>query len=114
MDALTLAILTLATWRLSYLLVYEGGPWNIVGRFRKALGVAWADHTVQKQGYTTYERVCSANWMLGRLLCCFYCTSVWVALGLVVLVQPGRQWWAVYALAVSGGASLLERVTNND
>ena len=47
----------LATWRVTHLLAYEDGPWDVFVRLRAALG----------------------NGVLGRLLDCFQCVSVWVS-----------------------------------
>jgi len=80
-DLLTLA---LATWRLSYLLVYEDAPWRFMTRLRE-----WND--------------------LGGLLRCIYCTSVWTAIGCWALWQVVPV--VVYVLAVSGLAMMLWRYT---
>ena len=53
---LTLGIL--AVWRVTHLLQAEDGPWDMVVRFRLWL----------------------ADGFWGRLLDCFYCLSIWVAL----------------------------------
>lgn len=49
--------------------------------------------------------------MVGRLLACFYCLSVWTALPFALfvggtLVERAVTWWAI-----SGAAILLERMT---
>jgi hypothetical protein len=48
--------------------------------------------------------------MLGKMMDCFYCLSVWVAVPLACFVTPGLVERGVAWLAVSGGACLLERI----
>ena len=83
---LTLGIL--ATWRITHLLNAEDGPWNVIARFRRALG----------QG------------ILGHLLDCFYCLSLWIALPLGFTI--GQDWLErpLLWLALSAGAIALERL----
>lgn len=79
----------LGVWRVSHLVTAEDGPWGIIATAR-----GWAGHGV-----------------LGQLLDCFNCTSLWVS-AVSVLAAPAP--WATRpatALALSGGAILLERVT---
>jgi len=82
----------LAVWRVTHLIVVEDGPWDLLVRLR---------------------RVASAI-ALERLVACFYCASVWVALGFALMIT--REWRAlvVFVPALSGGAILLERATNRD
>lgn len=82
----------LATWRLSHLIVAEDGPWDVVVRVRRRAG----------------------SGTFGRLMDCFYCTSLWIAAPLALVVTREPWAWLVAWLAVSGGACLLERVTAGD
>ena len=84
MTLLDLLLLSLAAWRLSYLIASEEGPYHILTRFR-------------------------ARFSLGGLTTCIYCLSVWMALGVYVLYQ----YWQppVYVLAVSGLALMLRSYT---
>jgi len=84
-----LTIGILAVWRVSHLLYAEDGPGDIFARLRRSAG----------QGF----------W--GRLLDCFYCTSLWVALPLAAWL--GETWKQRLLLwpALSAGAILLERLT---
>jgi hypothetical protein len=78
----------LATWRVAHLLAYEDGPWDIVARLRAALGEGG----------------------LGRLLDCFYCLSLWVALPVAFAVASGPAGWVLAWLALSGAAAIIERL----
>lgn len=79
----------LTVWRLTHLLYGEDGPWGIFVRLRHAAG----------------------NGFLGRLLDCFYCLSLWIALP--IAIGLGDSWPERLCLwpALSAGAILLERLT---
>jgi hypothetical protein len=79
----------LATWRVSFLLTQEDGPWDVFARLRRA----------------------TANSMPGRALECLYCTSVWVAAPIALWITPFGVRWVVTWLAISGAACLLHRAT---
>jgi hypothetical protein len=82
----------LAVWRVTHLAVVEDGPFDV---FVKLRGVA-------------------AAVKLERLVGCFYCASVWVALAAALLIT--REWRALvlFVPAFSGGAIVLERATNRE
>ena len=78
----------LAVWRVTHLLHAEDGPWDLLARFRGLFGDGPA----------------------GRLLDCFYCLSLWVAIPAAWLI--GRSWKERLFLwpALSAGAILCERI----
>lgn len=88
MTATTFCVAALAVWRLTHLLHAEAGPADALARWRAALGDGWA----------------------GRLVGCFHCLSLGVALlPLAWLAErPADALWAWPAL--SGAAGLAERV----
>lgn len=76
----------LVTWRLTALLCYDDGPFGIVRVLRTML----------------------ARIGMAKLLECFHCTSVWIALGVAVALYEVNLsavllWWAL-----AGAASFLE------
>src|SRR5258707_1381651 len=71
---------SLATWRLTHLLVEEDGPADVVVRLRARAGESW----------------------IGELMDCFYCLSTWVAAPLAVAVTPRRRDTPLVWLALSG------------
>jgi hypothetical protein len=79
----------LATWRITHLLHAEDGPWDVLFRLRRRVG----------------------NSVLGSIMDCFYCMSLWVAAPLAFWL--GETWKERLLLwpAISGGAALLERLT---
>lgn len=78
----------LATWRVTHLLAREDGPGDIIVRFRVLLGES----------------------IVGRLMDCFHCLSLWIAAAAALFVSRRPVEWLVCWLALSGGACLLERI----
>jgi len=88
-------IAVLATWRISRLVAKEDGPFDVVLRARARAGTS----------------------VLGRLMDCPYCVSVWAALPLGGwLIRRGRRPIADLVpvwLAISAGACLIEQATSD-
>jgi hypothetical protein len=83
---LTLGIL--AVWRLTHLFNAEDGPWDILVRLRKLVG----------------------NGFWGKLLDCFQCLSVWIAVPFAYWL--GNGWKERFLLwpALSAGCLVVERL----
>ena len=79
----------LAVWRATHLLAAEDGPWDIVANLRQALG----------------------SGVLGKLMDCFYCLSLWLSLAPAIWLDTHWSTRLLYWLALSGAACLLERFT---
>jgi hypothetical protein len=77
----------LATWRVTHLLASEDGPADIIVRFRVLLGQS----------------------IVGKLMDCFNCLSLWIAALAALFVSRKPLEWLFCWLALSGGACLLER-----
>ncbi len=92
MDVYWLILGVLAVWRVTHLLQAEDGPWDIVARLRRTVG----------------------SGQLGKMLDCFHCLSLWVAVP--PAWQIGNDWkeWIFLWLAFSGGAILLEQLTRRE
>lgn len=86
------ALAALATWRVTHLLAAEDGPADLVLRVRARLGQT----------------------VLGELMDCFNCMSVWVAAPLTFGVTRHPRSAPLVWLALSGGACLLERLGEGD
>jgi hypothetical protein len=78
----------LATWRVTHLLASEDGPADIIVRFRALLGQN----------------------IVGNLMDCFNCLSLWIAALAALFVSRRPLEWVFCWLALSGGACLLERM----
>jgi hypothetical protein len=85
-------VAALAAWRLTHLFAKEDGPADAIVRGRARLG----------------------DGIVGRLLDCFYCLSVWIAAPLALLVCREPLDRLVTWIALSGAACLLERITDAD
>jgi hypothetical protein len=77
----------LATWRVTHLLASEDGPADIIVRLRVLLGQS----------------------IVGKLMDCFNCLSLWIAALAAFFVSRKPLEWLFCWLALSGGACLLER-----
>ena len=87
-----LALGVLAVWRLTHFLSAEDGPWDLVVRLRRFAG----------------------SGLVGRLLDCFYCLSVWIAAPAAFWIGQGsKERWLLWP-AISAGAILLERLTRRE
>ena len=80
----------LAVWRITHLLWGEDGPWDCFVRLRRLAGTS----------------------IVGQILDCFYCLSLWVALPFAY--WTGSNWTerAIAWPAISGAAILLDRITS--
>lgn len=82
-------IAALATWRVSFLLVREDGPWNIFTALRNKVG----------------------SGLVGRLLGCVKCTGMWVAIPLAFFVKGTWLELVVIWLALAGVTALIDEWT---
>jgi hypothetical protein len=83
-------VASFAVWRLTHLLSAEDGPWDAAARLRARLG----------QG------------AIGRMVACFYCLSVWVALPFVPWLTDRLATGLVVWAGLSGAAIVIERLTD--
>jgi len=80
---------TLGVWRVTHLLWTEDGPGRMFARLREAARDRFA----------------------GRILSCFYCLSVWVAVPASLVISETWLERVLVWLGVAGGALLLQRAT---
>ncbi len=97
--AIEFAIMALATWRVAFLLVYEGGPFGIIRYIRQWLGI---DHGPDGQPLP-YE-----GGGFGGLFACIWCMAFWHAI--MVLVIWVYAPYVVVGLALWGAASIIDLV----
>jgi hypothetical protein len=81
----------LSVWRITHLLNAEDGPWDCVVYLRRRVG----------EGF----------W--GQILDCFYCLSVWIAVPAALYLGKKLDEQIFLWPALSAGAILLERATDN-
>jgi uncharacterized protein DUF1360 len=85
-------IAALAVWRITHLVTAEDGPADAIVHARARLG----------------------DGVLGRLVDCFYCLSLWVAAPLAFIVCRDPLERLVTWIALSGAACLFERFTAHE
>jgi hypothetical protein len=76
----------LAAWRVTHLLAYEDGPADLIVKLRVALGDS----------------------LPGKLMDCFKCLSIWVALPAAFFVTRNPLTWLFVWLSLSGAVCLLQ------
>lgn len=86
-----LVISILTVWRLTYMLCYEAGLFDILSKIRKIF----------------YQ----IN--LGKLIDCFHCTAVWVSFICTLLVYKPTFKSLFLFLAIAGGASIIEKIISH-
>jgi hypothetical protein len=84
----SIALAILATWRVTHLLAEEDGPFDSMLKLRAKLGAS----------------------TVGRLMDCFQCLSLWIAIPFAFTVTRSPWAWVPAWLALSGAACLLERL----
>lgn len=97
------SILALATWRITALLHFEDGPYLILARLRRRVGVYY-DENNQRQGDDE----------LAKAFNCPSCLSVWVA-GFVAVAYwlTSVTVWLCLPLALSAAAIIIESYLSN-
>jgi hypothetical protein len=99
---LELLISSLAVWRISSLLVREDGPVDVFAKLRTFMGVRYDEYSVP---YGTN--------VIGSLLLCVWCTSIWVAFFVALLEKPTNILKLLQrTLALSAMAIIIDEVTS--
>lgn len=99
MSLLDLIALSLATWRITNLIVddSEAGPWDSLHGLRRIIGVRYDN---KNRPFGTNE--------LARAMTCMWCASLWIALPVMLIghfVSPAP----LYPFALSAGALMVNK-----
>ncbi len=89
-DFYRLLLGVLCVWRLTHLVQAEDGPWDVVVTLRRAAG----------------------DGFFGRLMDCFYCLSLWIAIPFAFVLSDDWATGIVVWLSLSGAASLLFKMAD--
>lgn len=81
-----------AAWRITHLISKEDGPFDLIYRIRKHIG----------QGF------------FAKLLDCFYCLSIWVAIPFGIWIGTTVVEKIVCIIAVSGAACIIQKIIENN
>ena len=105
---MTLIIYILATYRLSFMLVEEDGPFDIFYRIRTRLGIEWE---LDEKG--NMKLVVDEGFFIG-VFSCVLCMSVWI--GILITIGHYLSHDIAFALslpfALSAGAILIDKHIN--
>tara|TARA_R110001632_G_scaffold176402_3_gene296159 strand:- start:242 stop:523 length:282 start_codon:yes stop_codon:yes gene_type:complete len=82
----------LAIWRITHLFAEEDGPFDSIIRFRKLFGQS----------------------LIGDLLDCFYCLSIWVSIPFAIALQEGWSQFFLYWMALSGFACVIQKLISKN
>lgn len=102
---------SLACWRLTYMLVEEKGPYGIFERLRDHLVVV-GTRVIVVDGKATIVPDRMGKNVLGEILVCIYCCSVWVAIPFgVYLAYIDGNWlsFPIHWLGLSACTILVEK-----
>ena len=108
---LSLILLSLAIWRLSYMFVWEDGPFDILETFREKIGVRYTvDNDRQAASGMPLWRTTVVDVFL-----CVYCMSVWWSIFFAILyyIQPFLAVALAVPFALSTGAIMVNRWCEN-
>jgi len=96
-------VLASATWRLTALLSYERGPFDIFMKFREMIGFG---HDKD------YEPVIVSENFITHLFGCVWCLSVWFAIIVVMFYSlwPGETLLVCMPFAISAAVIFIERI----
>jgi hypothetical protein len=83
---------TFAAWRLTRMISYEMGPFDLLARFRRLM----------------------VNLHMGGLVECPHCLGFWISLGIVLLVYQINWTSILLIMALSGSVSLLVILTDGE
>ena len=100
-DSLLFLILSiLATYRIAEFIVYDDAPFGLMDRVRLYLG--------RKAGASSKYGVW---WSLAELIHCPYCMGLWISLVVAIIFFP--DYFLLYWLAIAGGQSLTENISQS-
>ena len=106
--ALAALILSAAVWRISYMLVNEDGPFDILESFRDWLGI---EYDIEgERGYNPLLPLWRTT--IADLFLCVYCMSLWWGIFFAILyfIHPFTSVALAVPFALSTGAIALNRL----
>lgn len=103
---ITIILISIANWRISYMLQYEEGPFNIFGKFREMIGLTNVDDLpINEQLLYPEDAFIHNGNFFAKLTECIYCLSIWVGffislyLGLTKMIK--KPYIPIYTLVSS-------------
>ena len=107
-ELVNLLVVVAGVWRISALLVYECGPWDIFRKFRELVGIVHPDGDCEPDGI-------EGNF-LSSLFGCVWCLSLWLAIIAFIFytIDERITILVLSPFAISAGAIALERWTHGN
>lgn len=87
-----LIVSILIVWRITYLICFDSGPFDIMLKIRKVLYRLRA----------------------GKLIECFHCTSIWISILVVLAIYEINASTVFLIIGIAGGASIIEKIIINE
>lgn len=116
---LLILIISTATWRIATLLANERGPFGILDRFRFVVGTRYSDS--EGRIITRYSELLDDvplvrhdTTELAKLVACIWCSTPWIAAGIIIayLLSGQQVIWCLLPFSVSALAIIIERIVN--
>jgi hypothetical protein len=85
-------LFVIIVWRVTHLVRAEDGPFDLLLKIRNVLGKS----------------------VIGSLVGCFYCLSIWVGLAAALIEGDSLREIIILTLYYSGASLLLEKMTNKE
>lgn len=111
---INLILLSLATYGLTRLISQEKGPYEIIKKFRKLIGIYENEIEIEDEmglRRTVIEKYNTNEFAV--LIDCVYCLSFWISLGLCFVFLPFSFDLILNWLAVYGLVYLILKATDN-
>jgi hypothetical protein len=102
MELTDFIIIALATWRVSNLITYEMGPYDVFDKFRAKIGIV----------YDEYGNPYGQN-ELANLVKCLWCLSIWIGV-ILTIVYVLFDIWILIPFAASAVAVIASETVDND
>ena len=121
MTSIEFIVLSLATLRITWLLLYEEGPYEIFSKLRYWSGIRQLHEIPEEQhayyiekmnidlNNSPYPEILHQNELLANILSCIYCCSIWVGLGVAILFNIEFFNLIFYGLSFSALALILRK-----
>ena len=97
-DWFLFVLMTFATYRVTQLLVYDDGPFDLIFKARAKMGV----YDLAENG--------EPKTSLAKLLACPYCAGFWVAIPAAMTISSNVSSFIILWLAIAGGQTFLEAI----
>ena len=100
-DWFLFVLLTLAVYRVTQLLVYDDGPFDLIFKIRGKMGV----YDLSQNG--------EPETSLGKLFACPYCVGFWLSILAALSISGSIKSFIILWLAIAGAQTFLEALNGS-